>query len=129
MRFEDRGDKLMLTGLPVVIAGQRCPSRRHLCTFIQRLCLLPERASSRSVLEEIATLYGLVDAEEWEDWEEYVKHVVLPAYRDQRAKYSLNDDFRYSADNSDSGESRDSGVPPVQIITNTETLYKSFERC
>jgi len=47
---------------------------------------------------------------------------VLPAYRDQRAKYSLRDDFRLSSSSSPV-------EPPLQIITNTETLYKSFERC
>jgi DNA mismatch repair protein MutL len=124
---EEEGGDLMLKGMPVIITGQRCPSLRHLSTFIQRLCLVPNYENPETkacqVSEELAMVYGLVDVEEWEDWEEYVKHVVLPAYRDQRAKYSLRDEFRYES------KGNLAVVPPLQIITNTETLYKSFERC
>lgn len=129
IKFEEASDGLKLKELPVIITGQRCPSMKHLSTFIQRLCLVPDYADSElkglQVLEELAMVYALVDVEGWGDWEEYVKHVVLPAYRDQRAKYTMRDEFRVAG----TGSSSLTVEPPLQIITNTETLYKSFERC
>lgn len=122
----DDGDDIILKRIPSVLPGQRCPSRRFLETFIQRLCLLnhadPNHLSlssdsgsvSGSVLKEMALLYSLIDTEEWSDWEDYVKFVVLTGYRDSDAKFTTG------------GIACD---PPVQIITDTETLYKSFERC
>lgn len=129
IKFEEASDGLMLKELPVIITGQRCPSMKHLSTFIQRLCLVPDYADPElkglQVLEELAMVCALVDVEGWGDWEEYVKHVVLPAYRDQRAKYTMRDEFRIAG----TGSASLTVEPPLQIITNTETLYKSFERC
>ena len=131
IKFEKDFDGLVLKEMPIVITGQRRPSKKHLSTFIQRLCLVPDydnrNVAWRQVAEEMATVYGLVDGEEWNDWEEYVRHVVLPAYRDSRARYTLRDEFRYDGDQDNINDI--TVLPPLQIITNTETLYKSFERC
>ena len=124
--FEPSIDDIILKRIPSVLPGQRCPSSRFLKTFLQRLCLLLDTKES-TVMRELALLYSLVDTEEWADWEEYVKFVLLNGYRDARAKFTLRDEFK----NFDGGSEAllFTGPPPLQIITNTETLYKSFERC
>lgn len=125
--FETACSDLVLKSIPSVLPGQRCPSTRFLSTFLQRLCLLDYEAADKelNVLREMALLYALIDTEEWTDWEDYVKFVVINGYRDSRAKFTMKNEYE---DSGDGGESI-SIKAPVQIITNTETLYKSFERC
>lgn len=121
--FESACSDLILKSIPSVLPGQRCPSTRFLSTFLQRLCLLDYEAADKelNVLREMALLYALIDTEEWTDWEDYVKFVVINGYRDSRAKFTMKNEYEDGGDISIKA--------PVQIITNTETLYKSFERC
>lgn len=126
IKFTESADgSLKLSSLPIILAGQRCPTLESLKIFIHRLALLPDYSAQR-ILSELAQLYSLVDCTAWADWEDYVKHVVLAAYRDTRAHFTMRNEFRFNeVENSLSS----SVSPPVQIITDTETLYKSFERC
>ena len=104
-------DGKVLKSIPLILTGQRQPNPANLKTFMQRLCLVPEYSKpgwEETVISELAALYALIDGDV-EDWEGYVKHVILPAYRDQRARFY--------------------NPTGIKIITNTETLYKSFERC
>lgn len=127
IKFTDYNEDLILKSLPSILPGQKCPSPRFIKTFLHRLCLClcdESDETGRMVLKELAELYALIDFDGDDNWEEYVKHVVLPAYRDPRARFTLRNEFR--------NESLTSSLvvdPPVKIITNTETLYKSFERC
>lgn len=118
-------DGLKLVSLPVILPGQRCPTPTSLRVFIHRLALLSSHPLH--LFSELAYLYAQIETEEWPDWEEYVRHVVLAGMRDPRAKFSMRDDFRVNDEIT--GDCTAECPPPVQIITNTETLYKSFERC
>jgi DNA mismatch repair protein MutL len=134
--LSDISEELFLERLPSVLPGQRCPSTAHLETFLQRLCLVPNYDNPEvdtlrlQIFGELAQLYAIIDTESWLDWEDYIKHVLLPMYRDNRARFTMNDAFSQLTAESE----RESSIiqqqpPPLQIITNTETLYKSFERC
>ena len=173
IEFVMKEGELILSTLPVVLPGQRCPSSDSLSTFLQRLCLVPDYENPPScrhqITSELAQLYSLIDSENYPEWEDYVRHVVMTGYRDQRAKYTMNNNWldcdgvsgsgsgsssisgsvssisgsvssssgssiSGSVSSSSGSSSSSSGSscplpPPIQIITNTETLYKSFERC
>lgn len=138
-------DHLILKALPVVLNGQKCPQSKHIKIFLQRLCLVPDYSRTavekeetvEEVLKELGMLYGTIDDGDGkdvdDDWEQYLKHVVLPGYRDSRARFTMNDGFKMEKQISDVADIIDNNKnminPPLQIITNTETLYKSFERC
>lgn len=137
----EEGRSLVLKSVPQLIAGQRAPPAAFIPTFLQRLCLVPDYEdkdkrnvvglrTKLQVMKEVSLLLSMIGVDEWEDWQEYVKHVLVPNYRDLRVKFSMADNFNRLEDEDVTDEFILNTLrPPIQIITNTETLYKSFERC
>ena len=102
-------DNASLSALPQLIPAQRLPPRQNIVTFLTRLCLLSE-CSVLAVAEELAKLYASSLDCSLPDWPEYLRHCWLPALKDSQVHYTLQENV-------------------LQIITDTETLYRSFERC
>lgn len=110
-----------LLGLSALIPGHRLPPRGNIVTFLARLCLLlPELLEESNdsdlaavaVAREVAQLLSSALDTSRQDWPEYLKHCLLPALKDSQVHYALTLE-----------------APALQIITNTEALYRSFERC
>ncbi len=101
-----------LSALPALIPGLRLPPRQNIRTFLTRLCVLPDR-EIQSVAGELSELFSRSSLLEGsDDWVEYLKFCLLPALNDSQVHYTLQ---------------QEGGA--LQIITDTETLYRSFERC
>lgn len=118
IRFDDALSSLQ--ELPQLIPSQRCPPQPLLSTFLARLCILLSGTKNEdeelkiAVASELSTLYSLLPTDHWQsDWPDYLQHCLLPSLRDSRVHFFTQDTQEY----------------PLQIITNTETLYRSFERC
>ncbi len=108
VKFEE--ETWSLKGIPALIPGHRLPPRQNICTFVARLCLLPQLKDVLGVAEELSKLFSSSLDCSKEDWTEYLKHCWLPAFKDSQVRYTLQEGA-------------------LQIITDTETLYRSFERC
>jgi DNA mismatch repair protein MutL len=139
-------DFKQLLGVPQLIPGQvvesKTPAARKLLqTFLIRLCLVPDynaKASDsnghssetiRSVAQEMASLLSLLAlSTESVDWQDYLKHVVLPQLRDPRLSFRMVTETT-DAESLPLSASTPKATSPLLIITNTAALYRSFERC